>query len=208
MSNTTSWVIYLNLKFYVFLPGVEKIVQCKMSYVQTLGRSSLPWQCIFQTMGRVSYCLLGHTHTQTVIYIQLLANINPVLQILNVFLTYSNNKKLDNIFNIYKINSSIEGHLKSRICSTDCIQYFPAFGWYSLKPFTVQDTIYKHLTFNINMEIPTVNKICKTVLEPNLYGKTSHFVIWWGRRVGKVKFYSWILSGWNLFFPQPNKKVC
>lgn len=50
----------------------------------------------------------GGGREQTIIYIQsvqLLANINPVLlQILNIFLTYSKKPNLDSIFKIYKIN--------------------------------------------------------------------------------------------------------
>lgn len=41
-----------------------------------------------------------------------------------------------------RLTASIEGHLKSRKCSTDCVQCFTAFDWHSSKPLT--KTIYKH----------------------------------------------------------------
>lgn len=58
----------------------------------------------------------GGGREQTIIYIQsvqFLANINPVLlQILNIFLTYSKNPNLDNIFKIYRINRKHRRTLK------------------------------------------------------------------------------------------------
>lgn len=60
--------------------------------------------------------------------------------ILNVCMTATLSWTVNSIYT--RLTVSIEGHLKSRKCSTDCVQCFTASDWHSSKLLT--KTIYKH----------------------------------------------------------------
>lgn len=113
------------------------LLPCLNALIQTAIRSHNPFQSngksfILPPIGRFTTEMFTILHTflcHRLIYlqsVQLLAT-KPCLKMhYQPFLT--NNKKMT-VYSIYtRLTASIEGHLKSRICSTDCVLCSPAFS--------------------------------------------------------------------------------